>query len=204
MERLQEVLTEEAAIRLNDMEAQKTMMDTYQEAFLQAHMTTAQLVSDLYSTALGGLSTAFTNILTGAKSAKQAFTELGKSMIKVIAQYFAKQAAGMIVSHVMGQSLQKKEAASSAAMASSALAAWAPVAVAYETVHPGAAARALGSVTGILTSAAALGTTLLATTTGSGGESGGAKIQGYAKVGILQDRRLVSSAKAWMMKWHFL
>ena len=99
MERLQEVLTEEAAIRLNDMEAQKTMMDTYQEAFLQAHMTTAQLVSDLYSTALGGLSTAFTNILTGAKSAKQAFTELGKSMIKVIAQYFAKQAAGMIVSH---------------------------------------------------------------------------------------------------------
>lgn len=183
MERLQEVLTEEAAIRLNDMEAQKTMMDTYQEAFLQAHMTTAQLVSDLYSTALGGLSTAFTNILTGAKSAKQAFTELGKSMIKVIAQYFAKQAAGMIVSHVMGQSLQKKEAASSAAMASSALAAWAPVAVAYETVHPGAAARALGSVTGILTSAAALGTTLLATTTGSGGESGGAKIQGYAKGG---------------------
>ena len=176
MERLQEVLTEEAAIRLNDMEAQKTMMDTYQEAFLQAHMTTAQLVSDLYSTA-------FTNILTGAKSAKQAFTELGKSMIKVIAQYFAKQAAGMIVSHVMGQSLQKKEAASSAAMASSALAAWAPVAVAYETVHPGAAARALGSVTGILTSAAALGTTLLATTTGSGGESGGAKIQGYAKGG---------------------
>lgn len=183
MERLQEVLTEEAAIRLNDMEAQKTMMDTYQEAFLQAHMTTAQLVSDLYSTALGGLSTAFTNILTGAKSAKQAFTELGKSMIKVIAQYFAKQAAGMIVSHVMGQSLQKKEAASSAAMASSALAAWAPVAVAYETVHPGAAARALGSVTGILTSAAALGKTLLATTTGSGGESGGAKIQGYAKGG---------------------
>lgn len=183
MERLQEVLTEEAAIRLNDMEAQKTMMDTYQESFLQAHMTTAQLVSDLYSTALGGLSTAFTNILTGAKSAKQAFTELGKSMIKVIAQYFAKQAAGMIVSHVMGQSLQKKEAASSAAMASSALAAWAPVAVAYETVHPGAAARALGSVTGILTSAAALGTTLLATTTGSGGESGGAKIQGYAKGG---------------------
>lgn len=183
MERLQEVLTEEAAIRLNDMEAQKTMMDTYQEAFLQAHMTTAQLVSDLYSTALGGLSTAFTNILTGAKSAKQAFAELGKSMIKVIAQYFAKQAAGMIVSHVMGQSLQKKEAASSAAMASSALAAWAPVAVAYETVHPGAAARALGSVTGILTSAAALGTTLLAASTGSGGESGSAKIPGYAKGG---------------------
>ena len=186
MQRLQEVLTEEAAIRLNDMEAQKTLMDTYQEAFLAAHMTTAQLVSDLYSTALGGLSDAFANILTGAKNAKQAFVDLGKSMIKVIAQYFAKQAAGMIVSHVMGQNLQKKEAAVSAARASASLAAWAPVAVAYETVHPGAAARALGSVTGILTSAAALGTSLLAVTTGASGgkaSNGGSSVPQYAKGG---------------------
>lgn len=186
MQRLQEVLTEEAAIRLNDMEAQKTLMDTYQEAFLAAHMTTAQLVSDLYSTALGGLSDAFANILTGAKNAKQAFADLGKSMIKVIAQYFAKQAAGMIVSHVMGQNLQKKEAAVSAARASASLAAWAPVAVAYETVHPGAVARALGSVTGILTSAAALGTSLLAVTTGASGgkaSNGGSSVPQYAKGG---------------------
>lgn len=185
MEKLQEVLTEEAAIRLNDMEAQKTLMDTYQEAFLEAHMTTAQLISDLYSTALGGLSDAFTNILTGAKSAKQAFSELGKSMIKVIAQYFAKQAAGMLVSHAMGQSLQKKEASTSIAQAAAGLAAWAPVAVAYETVHPGAAARALGSVTGILASAAALGTSVLAiSSVGGSADSGGvADITGYAKGG---------------------
>ena len=184
MQRLQEVLSEEAAIRLNDMEAQKSLMDTYQEAFLAAHMTTAQLVTDLYSTALGGLSDAFTNILTGAKNAKQAFADLGQSMIKVIAQYFAKQAAGMIVSHVMGQNLQKKEAATSAAQASAALAAWAPVAVAYETVHPGAAARALGSVTGILTSAAALGTMLLAVTAGStNGSRTGTNVPQYAKGG---------------------
>lgn len=40
--RLKEVLTEEAAMRLNDMEAQKTMMDTYQQAFLDAHATISQ------------------------------------------------------------------------------------------------------------------------------------------------------------------
>lgn len=184
MQRLQEVLSEETAIRLNDIEAQKSMMDTYQEAFLDAHMTTAQLISNLYGTALGGLSDAFTNILTGARNAKQAFAELGKSMIKVIVQYFAKQAAGMIVSHVMGQNLQKKEAAAGAAQASAALAAWAPVAVAYETVHPGAAARALGSVTGILTSATALGASLLAVTMGkANGNSNGKYVPQYAKGG---------------------
>ena len=184
LERLQEVLTEEAAMRLNDLEAQQTMMETFQEAFLEAHMTTAQLVADLYSTALGGLSDAFTNILTGAKSAGEAFADLGKTMIKVIAQYFAKQAAGMLVSHAMGQSLQRKEAATSAAQASAALAEWLPPAVAYETLHPGAAARALGSVTGIVTSAAAIGASLLAVSSaGSAAGNTGGKVPQYAKGG---------------------
>lgn len=184
--RLQEVLTEEAAIRLNDMEAQKTMLDTYKEAFLAAHMTMAQVAAGLYSTALSGLEDAFTSILTNAKSAKEAFADLGKSMIKVIAQYFAKQAAGMIVSHVMGQNLQKKEQAASTAQAAAELAVWAPAAVAYETVHPGSAARALGMVTTSLTTAAAMGASIAAIS----GISGGAKTSGsnievgaYAKGG---------------------
>ena len=184
--RLQEVLTEEAAIRLNDMEAQKTMMDVYKEAFLDAHMTMAQMVASLYSTALGGLEEAFTNILTNAKSAKEAFADLGKSMLKVIAQYFAKQAAGMIVSHVMGQNIQKKEQAASMAQSAAELATWAPVAVAYETVHPGSAARALAMVTASLTTAAALGASLLAISsvgTAAKGVDNTISVGAYAKGG---------------------
>ena len=184
--RLQEVLTEEAAIRLNDMEAQKTMLDTYKQAFLDAHTTISQMIADLYGTALTGLEDAFTNILTNAKSAKDAFADLGKSMLKVIAQYFAKQAAGMILSHVMGQNLQKKEAATSVAQSPAELSAWAPVAVAYETVHPGSAVRALGMVTTSLTTAAALGTSLLAVSavgTGAKSSADTVSVQGYAKGG---------------------
>lgn len=184
--RLKEVLTEEAAIRLNDMEAQKTMLDTYQQAFLDAHTTISQMTADLYSTALTGMEDAFTNILTNAKSAKDAFSDLGKSMLKVIAQYFAKQAAGMLMSHVMGQNIQKKEAAASMAQSAAELSAWAPVAVAYETVHPGSAARALGLVTTSLTAAAALGTSLLAVSsigTGTKSSSAALSVEGYAKGG---------------------
>lgn len=184
--RLKEVLTEDAAMRLNDMEAQKTMMDTYQQAFLDAHATISQMVTDLYGTALTGLEDAFTNILTNAKSAKDAFADLGKSMLKVIAQYFAKQAAGMILSHVMGQNIQKKEAATSVAQSAAELSAWAPVAVAYETVHPGSAARALGMVTASLTTAAALGASLLAVSsigTGTKSSANAISVQGYAKGG---------------------
>lgn len=173
MQRLQEVLTEEAAIRLNDMDAQKSMMDTYQEAFRASHMTTAQLVSDLYKAAFTGLESTFTNILTGAKSAKEAFKDLGKSMIGVIAQYFAKRMAGAMVSHAMGQNIQKKELAQSQAMAAAALSAWTPAAIAYSIIHPGAAARALGEVTSSLVAGATFGASLAPVLS----------VKGYAKGG---------------------
>ena len=94
----------------------------------------------------------------------------------------------MLVSHAMGQSIQKKETATSAAAASTELAVWAPVAVAYETVHPGAAARALGSVTGIMASAAAIGASLAAISSaanvaGGGGGGSSVAVQGYASGG---------------------
>ena len=183
--RLQEVLTEKAALRLNDMEAQKSMMDTYQEAFLAAHQTTAQLVADMYSTAFSGIGDAFTNILTGAKSAKAAFSDLGKAMIKTIAQYYAKQLAGMLVASLMGDAIRKREQAASLAQAGTELAAWTPVAVAYATVHPGAAAAALAEVGGALTGATALATAISSalngsSTSGSNSGSIGASGGGYA------------------------
>ena len=45
---------------------------------MNAHMGTLELIADLTSTALSGLETAFTDILMGAKSAKDAFQDLGK------------------------------------------------------------------------------------------------------------------------------
>lgn len=156
MERLQEVLTEEAAIRLNDMDAQKEMMDVYQEAFLAAHATTAQLVADMYNTAFKGLSNAFAGILSGTKSAKAAFKDLGKAMIQTIAQFYAQKLAGMLISDAMTKKLGKKQTAESVARAATELSAWTPVAVAYATVHPGAAAKALQEVGLALTGAATL------------------------------------------------
>ena len=64
------------------MEAQKTMLDTYKQAFLDAHTTISQMTADLYGTALTGLEDAFTNILTNAKSAEDAFADLGKVCLR--------------------------------------------------------------------------------------------------------------------------
>lgn len=185
LEKFIELWNEKYAAEESYREAQKTLMDTYQEAYLAAHATTMELIADLSSTALGGLSDAFTNIMTGAKSAKAAFTDLGKAMIKTIAQYFANMMSGMIVEAALGDILRKKEEAKTVASAGAALSAWAPAAVAYETVHPGSAARALAGVTTAVGSAAGLGAALSGMIAGGKNGDTGAdvKVPGYASGG---------------------
>ena len=61
-------------------------MDTYQEAYMNAHMGTLELIADMASTTLSGLETAFTDILTGAKNAKDAFPGSGKGHAETIAK----------------------------------------------------------------------------------------------------------------------
>ena len=73
---LQETLTAEMALRQSNIDAEKSLMDTYQEAYMNAHMGTLELIADMASTTLSGLETAFTDILTGAKNAKDAFLDL--------------------------------------------------------------------------------------------------------------------------------
>jgi len=125
---LQAVLTEENVMRLNNYEAQKSMMQTYLQAYRDAHAITAQLIADLYEQARVGLQTAFSDILMGAQSAKDAFESLGKSMLKVIADYYAKKLSGMITVALFGKKALATETALSVAAGAEVAAAWAKAA----------------------------------------------------------------------------
>lgn len=156
-EKLQEALTAENALRLSDMEARQSMMLTYQEAYMAAHASNLEMLAELSGTALGGLGDAFTSIFTGAKSAKDAFSDLGKSMIKTIAQFYAKQLAGMLMVSVFGSGLRQKENAKIAADGASAAAALSPAAWAKLVISPESAGIATGLLETGLASAAAMG-----------------------------------------------
>ncbi|SMC63174.1 tape measure domain-containing protein [Sporomusa malonica] len=125
---LQAFLTEDTAMRLNNYEAQQTMMDTYQQAYLQANATTSQLTADMYSTALTGLGTAFSDIITGAQSASDAFKSLGKSMLKVVADFVAKWIAGRIMMALFGEAAMGEQVLASALAGKAVALAWAPAA----------------------------------------------------------------------------
>lgn len=180
LERLQEVLTEEAAMRLSNMEAEKSLMDTYQQAYLESHATMMELAANLSATALDGLSTAFTDILTGAQSAKNAFESLGKSMIKVIAQYFAQMAAGMIITALLGKQQNTKAAAETQAMATAAAGALAPAAWLKLVLTPSAGPVATGLLTAGVASSVGIG---LAASSIGGVMGNGGGVNQYAEGG---------------------
>lgn len=154
---LMDTLTAENAQRLNDYEAQKSMMETYQETYLAAHATTAQMVANLYSTAFSGLSTALTDMIMGTKTLQQAFTTLGRSMIQVIVEFYAKQLAGMLVNSAMAKSQTASATAQTAAQGASMAASLGPAAFFKLILDPAAAGVALGLMTSGTAASSAMG-----------------------------------------------
>lgn len=169
MARLQEVLDSESAMRLNNYEAQKSMMDTYQDIFLAAHATTAQMVAGLYSTAFSGVSSALTDLVMGTKTLGSAFANLGKSMIQVIVEYYAKQVAGMILAGTIGKQQQAAATAMTAAEGLAMAGALAPAAFFKLVLDPGAAGVAMSLMS---TGATFSGALSLASQIGAAGGTG--------------------------------
>lgn len=172
MEKLEAVLSDSNAIRLNDYEAQKSMMETYQETFLAANATTAQMVASLYSTAYSGLSTAITDFVMGTKSLSSAFTALGKSMIQVVVEFYAKQLAGMLTNNAMAKSQASAATAQTAAQGASMAAALGPAAFFKLVLDPGSAALATSLMTAGTAASMSMGMASAAAGMGSASSNG--------------------------------
>ena len=180
---LQENLTAEMALRQSNIDAEKSLMDTYQEAYMNAHMGTLELIADMASTTLSGLETAFTDILTGAKNAKDAFLDLGKAMLKTIASYFSQMLSGMLVTALFGDKLNAASAAKTAAQGTAAAGALAPAAWLKLVIDPSAGPVATGLLTGGTSAAVGIGMAAAASNTAAGAAQGAGKTPKYAKGG---------------------
>lgn len=165
---LQETLTAEMALRQSNIDAEKSLMDTYQEAYMNAHMGTLELIADMASTTLSGLETAFTDILTGAKNAKDAFLDLGKAMLKTIASYFSQMLSGMLVTALFGDKLNAASAAKTVAQGTAAAGALAPAAWLKLVIDPSAGPIATGLLTGGTSAAVGIGMAAAASNTAAG------------------------------------
>lgn len=160
MAALQAALTEENAIRLNNYEAQQSMMQTYQEAFLAAHTTWQSALMNITAGAFSPMKSAISDLITGAKSIGGAFSAMGQAVLKTIADIVAGWIAGQLtmmainaLSSALGLKNDKTVIANSVASGAATAAAWAPaaamVSLATMGANMGPAMAALGLTTGL-------------------------------------------------------
>lgn len=117
-------------------------LNFYKQEFMLAHQGMAAFVTTVGQSIQTNLSGAITNIVTGAKKAREAFAEFGQAMIKAIVQFMAQK----LVAAVLEKTLLAGTVATSTAAAAAIAAAWAPAAamVSLATLGGNAAPAAAG------------------------------------------------------------
>lgn len=151
---------------------QINLLNFYKQEFMTAHQGMSAFTVSVGKSIQTNMSQAFTSMITGAKSAKEAFADLGRAMITAIVDFMVQK----VVAWALEKTLLAGTVAASSTAAMTLAAAWAPAALAVNIATMGNAALSAASTSilaaGALTSAMA-----------SVGGGGGGKV-GTASVGV--------------------
>jgi hypothetical protein len=121
-------LETESALMYQDLAGRQEMIDAYYTIWQDTHRSAMSYMAEAMMTFYNGATTALTDIFTGAKSASEAFTDLGKSIVKMLAQWVAQQIAGQLAMMLFGKAMQATQIAAAKVAGAATAAAWAPAA----------------------------------------------------------------------------
>lgn len=152
----QEVLSAQAKTQ-----EQINLLNYYKQNFITAHEGMAAFTVTAGKAIQTNMSAALTSMITGAKSAKEAFSDLGKSMISAVVDFMVQK----VIAWVLEKTLLAGTVAASIGAAATIAAAWAPAATLVSAATFGASAvagaagltAAFATATGIATSGASAG-----------------------------------------------
>lgn len=156
---------------------QISLLNFYKETYTTAHQGMAALTVTVGKSIQTNLSGALTDMITGAKSAKEAFTDFGRAMIQTIVQFMAQK----LVAAILEKTLLSGTVAASTAAGAAIAAAWAPAAAFVSLATLGAnsvpAAAGVASVNALTLAFAAAGAAA-----SQGVQFGGARARGGDEV----------------------
>jgi len=131
-------LEKQRALEAQDLAGRQEMIDQYYTIWQDTHRSAMSYMAEAMMTFYNGATNALTDIFTGAKSASEAFTDLGKSILKMLAQWVAQQIAGQLAMAIFGKSMLTAQTAASTAAAAKVAAAWSGAAAAVSLATFGA------------------------------------------------------------------
>lgn len=127
-EALQQALDDEYVATQQSYDLKKELLTEYQDAVMNSHFNSQQLIWDAASAGIDKLQEGISGLLQGTMTITQAFQNMGKAILKTIADSLAQWVAAQVKQAVLGKLLQSQQTAASVAAAQAQLPAWSQLA----------------------------------------------------------------------------
>lgn len=141
-EALQSALDAEYVATQQSYELRKELLNEYQQAVMDSHWNGQQVLWETASAGIDKLQEGISGLLQGTMSITQAFQNMGKAILKTIADSVAQWIAAQVKQAVLGKMLQSQQTAASVAAAQAQLPAWSSLAQQVSMATFGASAVA--------------------------------------------------------------
>ena len=141
-EALQAALTDEYIAEQQNYELKKALLEEYKQAVTDAHWNGQQVLFDAANAGLDSLQGSISGLIQGTTTLMQTFQNLGKAILKTIADSVAQWIAGQIKQAVFGKMMAAQQAATGTAAANAQYPAWAALAQQVSMATFGASAIA--------------------------------------------------------------
>lgn len=169
-EALQTALTDEYVAMQQNYELRKQLMEEYQQAVMDSHWNGQAVMFEAMSAGIDKMQEGISGLLQGTMSVTQAFQNMGKAILKTIADSVAQWIAAQVKQAVFGKMLQSQQTTTSIAAAKAQTPAWATLAQQMAMATFGVSSTA-GMAAYQAATAAGLATTTSLSSVSSGGFS---------------------------------
>lgn len=141
-EALQAALTDEYIAEQQHYDLKKQLLEEWKEAVFDAHWNGQQVMFDAAQAGLDSFQNSISGLIQGTTTLMQTFQNLGKAILKTIADSVAQWIAGQIKQAVFGKMMAAQQAATGTAAANAQYPAWAALAQQVSMATGGASAIA--------------------------------------------------------------
>ena len=139
---LQAALTDEYIAEQQHYDLKKQLLEEWKQAVFDAHWNGQQVLFDAANAGLDSLQGSISGLIQGTTTLMQTFQNLGKAILKTIADSVAQWIAGQIKQAVFGKMMAAQQAATGTAAANAQYPAWAALAQQVSMATFGASAIA--------------------------------------------------------------
>ena len=141
-EALQAALSDEYIAEQQHYDLKKQLLEEWKQATVDAHWNGQQLLIDALNAGIDSMQSGISGLIQGTTTLMSAIQNIGKAILKTIADFIAGWIAAMVKKAVFGKMLQSQEATSGIAAANAQYPAWSALAQQVSMATFGASAAA--------------------------------------------------------------